>query len=262
MASHNTPSLLKIALEGRAVPELWLSSLALPLLQTAPKGDGHPVMVLPGFMASDKSTLPMRLFLRGRGYKTYGWGQGRNYGRGIDPNEGVTKDTNIYHKLRHLQAKHGQKLSLIGWSLGGIYARELARIAPDSIRQVITLGSPFNEGQRANHAQQLFERMSGKKIDQLAPELIAKIQSPPPVPATAIYTRSDGVVAWQSCMEQKHPFTENIEVEGSHIGLGHNTAVLWVIADRLAQAAGTWKPFERNGVSKAITYDAKRKTFY
>ncbi len=264
MTAHTptAPSLLKVALESRLIPELWAYSVTFPLLQTAPKGDGHPVMVFPGFLASDVSTVPLRTFLRTRGYKTYGWGQGRNFGAGLDLNEGVTRDTNVYHKLRHLHAKHGEKISLIGWSLGGIYARELARLAPDCVRQVITLGSPFNGERRANHAHRMFERTSGKEMDRFAPDLVARVKTPPPVPSTAIYTRTDGIVAWECCKENEAPFTENIEVEGSHCGLGHNPAVLWVVAERLAQKQGTWMPFKRDGLNKALTYDPTRKTPY
>lgn len=264
MTAHaqTKPSLVKVALEARLVPELWAYSVSFPLLQTAPKGDGHPVMIFPGFLTSDVSTLPLRTFLRGRGYKPYGWGQGRNYGRGIDLKKGVTRDTNVYRKLLHLNAKHEEKVSLIGWSLGGVYARELARLAPDCVRQVITLGSPFNGDRRANHAAGTFERMSGKVIEEFDQELMDRVQSPPPVPSTAIYSRTDGVVCWECCREQEHPFTENIEVEGSHCGLGHNPAVLWIIADRLSQPAGTWMPFKREGLNRALTYDSNRTTSY
>lgn len=260
--TQTPPSLLKVALEARLVPELWAYSVSYPLLQRAPKGDGHPVMVFPGFLASDVSTVPLRTFLRSRGYTAYGWSQGRNFGRGIDTNEGVTRDTNVYSKLRYLHQKHGEKVSLIGWSLGGLYARELARLAPDCVRQVITLGSPFNGDRRANHAAGTFERMSGKQMGSFSAELIERVKTPPPVPSTAIYSRTDGIVCWECCREQKHPFAENIEVEGSHCGLGHNPAVLWIIAERLAQSRGTWQPFKREGLNKILTYDTGRTTPY
>ena len=155
------PSLFKLMLEGRSVYDLGAFFFSLPLLQAAPRGDGHPVVVLPGFMASSPSTLPLRTYLRQRGYDAHDWGQGRNYGRGIDPVEGVTMHTNTYALIKRLHAESGQKVSLIGWSLGGIYARELARIAPEAIRQVITLGSPFTNNNRANNVVRLFDLISG-----------------------------------------------------------------------------------------------------
>lgn len=247
------PSLTKILLETRAPFELGAYISALPLLQTAPRGDGHPVMIMPGFMASDASTLPLRLFLRSRGYTPYRWGQGRNYGRGIDLKEGVTKNTNIYRKLKHLREKHQRKVSLIGWSLGGVYARELAKLAPEDVRQVITLGSPFTNNIHANTVSGIFERVSGRKLEKFDPELFEKISQPPPVPSTAILSRSDGIAAWECCVERLTPTTENIEVQSSHTGLGHNPIVLWAIADRLAQPEGKWRPFNRSGL-KSLFY--------
>ena len=248
MTKYKRPSLLLAAFEGRALPEFAAFSWSFPLLQMAPKGDGHPVMTLPGFMASDLSTAPLRLFLKSRGYQPYGWNLGRNYGRGIDLIKGVPDDAAILKRLKAISDKHNQKVSLIGWSLGGIYAREIARRLPDYVRQVITLGSPFNGDPRANNLYKLFEKMSGHLIDEISPELQTRVQKPPPVPSTSIFTRTDGIADWQCCLEESDDSTENISVLSSHTGLGHNPLVLWIIADRLAQPENEWAPFDNRGV--------------
>lgn len=242
------PPLYKLLLETRAPYELGAFALTLPLLQHAPRGDGHPVFVLPGFMASGRSTIPLRLFLRSRGYAAHDWGQGRNYGRGIDLKHGVTRNTNSYHAILRLHREYGQKVSLIGWSLGGVYARELARLAPQAVRSVITLGSPFNENPNANNISAFFERISRKRIRDFDKELLEQAAVPPPVPTTSIFSRTDGIVAWECCIERLEGETENIEVAASHTGLGMNPLVLWVIADRLAQPEGAWQPFQRKGL--------------
>jgi pimeloyl-ACP methyl ester carboxylesterase len=219
--SFRRPGLGLLALEApRAVAELGAFGAALPLLRLAPRGDGHPVVVLPGFMASDRSTRPLRWFLRDRGYHVHGWRLGANLG----PTDHIIEGLDA--RLTRLREVHGgRKLSLIGWSLGGIYAREIARANPDGIRQVITLGSPFRltDGD-GSHA-------SGRE--------------PPPlrVPSTAIYSRTDGIAAGESCHDGHGEQRECVEVIGSHCGLGHHPAVLLVIADRLAQPDGAWRPF-------------------
>ncbi len=262
LSKISPPSFIKVALETRVASEFWSCALAFPFLQKAPKGDGHAVVVFPGLMATDASTLPMRLFLTRLGYDVHGWGQGRNYGRAIDHSEGVTPRTNVYTNLLELHHKTGRTVSLIGWSLGGIYARELARLAPWAVRQVITMGSPFRDGHQANNARRIFERVSGKEIDNFDVALLERVRKTPPVPSTAIYTRTDGIVAWQTCIDDVDETTENVEVEGSHFGLGHNPTVLWVLADRLAQPEDDWRPFTRDGLRKFAYYNPKRKTIY
>src|SRR5918998_641019 len=131
------PTLVRVLLESRAVLEFGAFAASAPALQLAPKGDGHPVLVLPGLAASDESTRPLRWFLRSRGYHTHGWRLGRNTG----PSDRIRKG--LRDRVRGIADQHGRPISLVGWSLGGIYAREIARLAPDAVRQVITLGSPF-----------------------------------------------------------------------------------------------------------------------
>lgn len=239
------PSLLHMFSEGRSLIELSVFGAALPFLKRAPAGDGHPVMVLPGFLASDISTQPLRSFLKGKGYETYGWELGRNLGTHIVGGEQVLSDK-LINRVIELSIIHNTKVSLVGWSLGGILARELARIIPDCVRQVITLGSPFNGPHGSSSAvEKLFELINGN-VSQSNPDVLKKMVLPPPVPNSAIYSKSDGVVHWKACVNHRieaHHQAENIRVRGSHSGLGHNPQVVWIIANRLSQAELNWKPY-------------------
>ena len=256
MAAIKRPSSLLASLEIRSIYELCVLTMTFPFLQAAPKGDGHPVIVFPGFLTSDLSTLPLRLFLSSRNYAAYGWGMGRNYGAGIDMKAGVPKDAKSLVRLEKIVEKHGRKATIIGWSLGGIYGREIARQRPELVRQVITMGSPFNgKNPEATNVQGLFEHFSGHQISEITPELIDFVRTPPPVPSTAIFTRTDGIAAWECCIEQEADQTENIGVLSSHTGLGFNPMVLWIIADRMAQAEGAWKPFDRRGLRSLLYTD-------
>lgn len=246
------PSLFLLAMEGRAVGELATTYAALPFLNQGPQGDGHPVMVIPGFIASGMSTRPLRRFLLRNGWRAHCWKLGRNLG--LDPHlEGVLVD-----RLRQLHRRHGRKISLVGWSLGGVYSRWLANHQPDLVRGVITLGSPFNDDHRANHAWRLFERVSGRTLDEIDPDMYRMVRENPPVPTTAIYSKGDGVVAWQTCVLEESEMAENIRVPGSHCGLGVNPLVLHAISDRLAQPEGSWRKFDRSGV-RGLVYPRPEK---
>ncbi|MEM7051252.1 MAG: alpha/beta hydrolase [Acidobacteriota bacterium] len=238
------PSPLWLMLEPRAVYEAAASVFALPVLRKAPRGDGHGVMVMPGFMASDLSTEPLRGYLNYLGYRPFRWRLGRNLGlrRGLE--------RRMAARLASVRKRSGRPVTLIGWSLGGVFARELARENPDAVRQVITLGSPFTGSPKANWAWRLFEVTSGLKLDEMDPTDIAQRSEPLPVPSTAIFSRSDGITAWQCCVERHGEHSESIEVVGSHFGLGFNPVVLYTIADRLAQEEGRWRPFERHGLRR------------
>ena len=245
--SIEPPSRWLLLIEGRAVYELASSAFALPLLRRRHQGDGHPVLTLPGFLASDTSTGPLRYYLQDIGYAPHRWHQGRNLG----PREGV--EVKLEERIRHLYRRYdGRKVSLLGWSLGGLYARLMAHRLPDLVRCVITLGSPFGGDPRANHAWRLFEQFSGQPIDEIAQRTREHIRTPPPVPSTAIYSRSDGVAHWRCCVDPAGPETESVEVRGSHLGLGFNPMVLHVIADRLGQPEGGWKPFRRRGLERLV----------
>ncbi|WP_293747044.1 hypothetical protein [uncultured Paraglaciecola sp.] len=247
------PSLFHMFSEGRSLIELSVFGAALPFLRKAPSGDGHPVMVLPGFLASDLSTKPIRSFLKGKGYKTYGWELGRNLGTHIVGGEQVLSDK-LINRVIELSVIHNAKVSLVGWSLGGILARELARIIPDCVRQVITLGSPFNGPHGSTPAAEgLFEFINGN-LAQSNPEVLQQMYTPPPVPNSALYSKSDGVAHWQACINHRiedHHQAENIQVRGSHTGLGHNPQVVWVVANRLAQEESNWQPYNNDELEKS-----------
>jgi pimeloyl-ACP methyl ester carboxylesterase len=248
------PSKTLMLMEGRFVHEFGAFLGALPLLSLAPYGDGHPVLVLPGLIASDLSTQPLRIFLRNRGYVVSGWGQGRNFG----PRPGV--QSAMAELLEETNDLYGRKVSLIGWSLGGIYARQLAKMMPERVRSVITLGSPFAASARSTNAWRLYELTSGRRIDEEDPDFGGRLADPPPVPTTAIFSRTDGICAWQGCMEKTSPMAESIEVESSHCGMGHHPAVVYAVADRLAQMEGRWTPFDRSGWRAMVYPDPGRHT--
>lgn len=241
-------ALLALTELPRAIAE-W-SSLALSmgtLLATAPRGDGHPVLVLPGFMTSDTSTRVLRRFLRTLGYDAHEWQLGRNLG----PRAIGAQGEKLVDRLREVHEATGQKVSLVGWSLGGVMARLLARRAPDHVRQVITLGSPFAGSPKSSNVWRLYEYMSGTAVDgQHTQGMLAEIAAPPTVPTTAIFTKGDGVVAWQTCREVESDTAENIEVHGSHCGLGVNPAVLFAVADRLARKPGDRRRFDPAGFKR------------
>jgi hypothetical protein len=247
MDGMRRPSRLLRNLEvPRATWELWAYFASMPWARRAPHGDGHGVLVLPGFMASDGSTRPVRAFLRHLGYDPRPWLLGRNYG----PTRAVVDG--LPRRLHDMYASTGRTVSLVGMSLGGVFARDLARSHPDLVRQVITLGSPFRlpvrySGPELTHAGWLYRRFRSRHTTRA--ERREEDDLPPlPVPSTAIYTRSDGVVPWRSCLERAGPTCQSVEVWGSHSGLGHNPLTLLVIADRLAQPEGTWRPFRRRWV--------------
>jgi hypothetical protein len=235
------PGLGLLLAEARGIFEFNASLMLSPLLMRAPRGDGHPVLTLPGFLASDLSMAPMRRYLKELGYDTYAWKMGRNTG-GVMRMRAALRD-----RLAGIHAATGRKVSLVGWSLGGIYARDLAQQAPDMVRYVVTLGSPFAGDVRATNATRLYEAMSGEAVAEDS-ELQKAIAGDLPVPTTSIYSRADGVVNWRTCLLRPSDTAENIEVQlASHIGLGVNPAALWAIADRLAQPEGQFAQFSRSG---------------
>jgi pimeloyl-ACP methyl ester carboxylesterase len=239
-------------LEGRAFHELGAFIGALPLLSLAPRGDGHPVLVLPGLVASDVSTRPLRTYLKTRGYAVSGWRQGRNLG--LRP--GVQHA--MVDLVREMSDTQSRKISLVGWSLGGLYARQLAKMMPDRVRQVITLGSPFASTPKATNAWRVYEMASGRRADEEDGRFGGTLAGAPPVPTTAIFSRTDGICAWQGCREQSSHMAESIEVESSHCGMGHHPAAVYAVAERLAQKEGEWAPFDRSGWRSLVYPDPNR----
>lgn len=195
-----------------------------------PRGAGQPVMVLPGFLTSDASTLVLRRFLRRRGYRVHGWGLGLNRG------DVYRLLPLLVERIRALAAAEDQALRLVGWSLGGTLAREAAREATDAVQQVITLGSPVVGGPKYTLAAPYYARVVGLDLDAVEAEVAAMTAEPVGVPITAIYSRRDQVVSWQACLDRRDPAVEHVEVDASHFGLGLDPEVLSVVARQLASA--------------------------
>ncbi len=232
-----------LLLEARAPWELAALLAVSPWLRKMPVGDGHPVLVFPGLGAADASTLAVRQFLQGQGYTAYPWGQGFNLG----PRAGVLERCRAL--IQDIHTRHGEPVSLVGWSLGGIYAREMAKELPDIVRSVITLGTPFTGHPWATNAWRFYQMVSGQQTHDEA--LLAEVRRPPPVPTTSIYSRSDGIVAWPCSINPPgHAHTENIEVRASHVGMGMNPMALYAIADRLRQDPRRWRRFDVQGARR------------
>ncbi|MCW5660626.1 MAG: alpha/beta hydrolase [Burkholderiaceae bacterium] len=237
------PGPLLMLMEARAPWEAAALLAAAPWLSRLPPGDGHPVLVFPGLAASDLSTLPLRRFLRRRGHWTHSWRQGFNFG----PRNGVLQACR--GRVQQLAERHGCKVSLVGWSLGGVYARELAKELPHLTRCVITLGSPFAGHPRATNAWRVYEWLSGQSVHDNH-EMHRQLREAPPVPTTSILSRSDGVVAWHCSVNEPRAHTENIEIAASHVGMGVNPLALYAVADRLRQDPERWQRFDVSGARR------------
>lgn len=242
----DAPSWWLLAAEQRALWEFWAGVATFkPLRRLVPRGDGRPVLVIPGLGASDSSTALMRQFLDDLGYVTYPWGLGRNKGM---KDEGAAL---MRQRLKDIFEQHGRTVSLIGQSLGGVFARELARSCPKMVRQVITLGSPFTGHPLASTGTHFYEWLSGDRLEDLDFNQHLEMRIKPPVPTTSIYSKLDGVVAWECSVEQDQAQGESINLRGnSHIGMGSSPSALYLIADRLAQPENDWKPFEPSGLAR------------
>ncbi|MBL8657483.1 MAG: alpha/beta hydrolase [Altererythrobacter sp.] len=238
--------LLALAEPGRAIGELASFYALRPLLGMLPRGDGHGVLVLPGFMAGDYSTLPLRNLLRDLGYDAVGWNLGRNV---------HVDDARVSAMMECVDAlfeRTGRKVSIVGWSLGGVFARELAKQAPEKVRLVISLGSPISDDRNHTNARRLFEWLNGDEPEPMRAGKFRKLGDAPPVPTTSILTKTDGIVHWRGSVQHGGGKVENIEVHASHCGLGVNPAAVYAIADRLAQPEGAWKPFRPRGLAALV----------
>ncbi|MEH6822655.1 MAG: alpha/beta hydrolase [Motiliproteus sp.] len=249
VGSDQGPRLVYTLMEARALVEPLSLGLMAPMISARPKGDGHPVLVLPGFTAGDGETYLLRQFLKSHNYRVYAWKMGRNVG----PMVGLEK--RISEKVRALADEHGTPVTLIGWSLGGLFARSVAHQMPELVRSVISLGSPLGVGRGGRDISPLITLLGSRVV---ASEFLAMIDDKslsdwnhtPPVPTTAIYSQTDGAAHWGStCDPLEHARSENVRVPGSHCGLTHNAFVYSVLADRLAQPEGDWQPFSYLGIS-------------
>jgi len=244
--SKKRPSFTNLFLEPvrRFMAATALEQSEQDIVAATVDGDGAPVLVLPGFSMGDQSTASLRSFIDAKNYKSYGWRQGANKG------PKAVQLTALSQRLQDISAAHdGQKVTLIGYSLGGMYARELARQYPDLVAQVITIASPFGADESMNIPLKPLRRLS-EVFDEAArgmtdSDLVARSLSPLPVPTTAIYSRQDGIVYWQAAINDAADRTENIEISASHLGMLVDPAVRLIIADRLAQDNQNWQSFDR-----------------
>lgn len=238
--------------EGRALFE-WQSFYVLrKLLKKLPKGDGHPVIVFPGFGGSDRSTIPMRSLLTDLGYKARGWGLGSN----IMFDDAL--EAEMVALVRDTYAKSQSKVSLVGWSLGGLFAREIAKACPEAVRCVISLGSPISGRSEHTNAHKIFSAINGDP-DEMQSAKFHNLHEAPPVPTTSIYSKTDGIVAWEGSVQQDSDQSENIQIPASHLGIGVNPLAMMVLADRLAQKEGQWQAFDRKGIRSLIFKQPKAK---
>jgi pimeloyl-ACP methyl ester carboxylesterase len=233
------PSLTLLGIEPwRAAFEFVSHKLSGP--RPAPDGDGHPIVIFPGLGTDGSAVAPLRAHCQALGYEAFDWGEGFNTGPQGDVDEWLG---GLASRVSTSLRKFDQSATLIGWSLGGLYARELGKLLQAQVRQVITIATPFNATDDHTNAGWLYRMLGGKNLPFDA-DLSARLKTAPPVPTTSIYSRSDGVVAWQTCLHDKtSDQVQDIEIHGSHIGMGWNKAALQIVGDRLAQAPGQWQPY-------------------
>lgn len=227
MNEIKAPSLLTTALESLSPVEYARLLMALPELSAQARGDGKPVVVLPGYGASNISTIPLRGFLNWLGYDARGWELGRNTGNAP---EFVPQ---VADQVRQLYLETGQPIDIIGWSLGGVIAREVARNHPDTVRQVVTMGSPIVGGAKYTTLGRHAERR-GVDLDEMEANMAARERRPITVPVTAIYSKNDGIVGWQACIDEHNAQVQHIEVVSTHLGLGISADVFKIIARTLS----------------------------
>ena len=241
---------LSFAEGPRLLAEIASLMASAPFLYQAPRGDGHPVLAIPGFGGGDRSTAVLRGFLTSLGYVTHPSNLGTNRGPAMP---GLPAE--LARRLDEVFVESGsRKVSIIGWSLGGVYARLLAQLYPDKVRQVITLGSPFAGNPRSTSVYPIVRNMSREPLEQRPNNHLRLLAGEPlpGIPSTAIFSKTDGIVPWQIATQPPTEIAENIEVYAGHLGLGFSPAVLYATADRLANADGEWRPFLRRGWKRSV----------
>lgn len=220
------PSPWRILVEGRAALDGAELLLRTPSLARVPKGHGEPVLVLPGFGASDVSTAVLCRFLRHHRHDAVGWGLGTNRG---DVHALVPKVITLATRLAE---RNGGPIPILGWSLGGVLARETARERPDLVRRVITMGTPVIGGPKYTLTARTYAAQ-GADLDEIESIVDARNRVPITVPITAIWSKNDGVVDWRACIDHHNP-VEHVQVRATHLGMGASAEVFDIVARRLA----------------------------
>jgi pimeloyl-ACP methyl ester carboxylesterase len=226
-------------MEFRAGLEGLLLLGGYPLLKKLSPGSG-PVLVIPGFTTSDNSTFFLRRFLGELGYDCHGWNQGVNSGLHQE------NFSQLGDRLMALSEQAGQPVALVGWNVGGFYARALAHEYVDCVKQVITLATPFAlpSVQGVSRAlNRLYRHINEDDSETGIMNHSDAWELPPPVPSTSIYSEGDGVANWRYCLDEPGLQTENVRIVGSHLGMTVNPLAYFVIADRLAEDSRNWHSF-------------------
>src|SRR5512134_50387 len=252
LCAHHRPSQLKDMKQAPVRAPHWMLLGSEPIraateylrmrtmdIASLPHGDGHPVVIFPGLGANGYSTAPLVRLCRQLGYAACDWGRGFNTGPRGDVMAWLNE---LAQHVAALTAGQTRRASLIGWSLGGFYAREVAKRLNGRVRQVITVGTPFAGKAEHTNAAWIYRLVNGRPppFDEA---LLAHFRTPPDVPTTSVFSRSDGVVAWQACLQYGGPCAENIEADGSHCGIGWNPRLFAISADRLFQPENDWRPY-------------------
>lgn len=230
-------------LEARALLEIGSLLPNVPRLLGEPRGDGRKVVLMPGFLADDRSMWPLRRFLSALGYDARGWGLGRNTG---DPEELAAAFIANLDSLRIA----GERITLIGWSLGGVVARIVAMQREDAVREVITLGTPVEGGPKYTAAGSIYAEKRGLDLDEFEQHVHDMNREGLAVPLTVVYSRTDAIVSWRAAIDRYNEQAEHVEVPGSHVGLGFSPRVWRIIARTLhasRDAAGSPLPRTMNG---------------
>ncbi len=234
----HVPMLVTALSESRALLELSEYFIKLPSLISKKRGTGQPVLVIPGFSTGDSATYLMRWYLREQNFRPEPWNLGINTG----PKKVLY--TGIVNRIKEITDQYSEPVSLVGWSLGGLFAREIAKEHSSEIRNVVTLGSPFARRFTSITSTEYFKRHGINDLDYLDPERLSQLNVSPPHPCTSIYSKSDSLINWTHCIDNNPGKIDNIEVIGSHFGLCHNPSALIALADRLSQEEDTWTPFK------------------
>jgi pimeloyl-ACP methyl ester carboxylesterase len=225
-SSESRPPSWRLLLGELRVVTSWLFYRLWSRPHAMPKfGDGQPVIALPGFMASDLAMRQLRSNLRAAGFRSYGWGLGRN--------RGITADMldRLDARVNEIIAREGQAPALVGWSLGGLIAREYAKVHPHKVARVVTMGTPFSGSRRANHAWRLYEFVAGHKVDD--PPVALHPAAKPPVPTVALWSALDGVVAASSARGLPHESDRAVEVRCRHISFSFAPAAARAVVHAL-----------------------------
>lgn len=221
------PALLTTLGESRAPVDAAATLFRLPSLLKLDAGKPRPILLAPGFKADEASMAPLGWFLNKLGHQCFQWGLGRNQG---EVDEDIVR---LGRRTLTLMHELEQPLTLIGWSLGGVVAREVARLFPETVCEVITLGTPITGGPKYTAPGKFYARRRNLDMDAFEDHILQRNQAGFDQPVTSIYSKSDGIVAWEASVDVYNKHADNVEVKGAHLGLGVNHRVWRVIAAKL-----------------------------